>query len=62
MGWNPGAILSESLRDIIHNIEDRNTVARSILWYQGQAMESWTDDENVDSVLEPPHSIILSFL
>lgn len=61
MGWNPIAVLSKSLRDIIHSIEDRNIVASSILRYQGQAMESWTDDENADSLPEPLHSIILLF-
>lgn len=62
MEWNPIAISSKSLRDITHSKEDRKTAANSVLWYQGQAMESWTHDENADSLLEPPHSIILSFL
>lgn len=62
MGWNPIPILSKSLRDVNYSIEDRNTVVHSSLWYQGQAIEFWTDDENMDSLLEPPHSIILSFL
>lgn len=42
--------------------KDRSAVASSALLYQGQATGSWTDDENVDSQLEPPPSVILWFL
>lgn len=62
MGLNPIAVLSKSAGDPIHSIADRSGATTSALPYQGQATGSWTDNENVDSTLEPSPRVIPWFL